>query len=89
MGELAGQSAAAAVDLNWLPLGAGGHVVRLNGKVYEALVALLERRAPLDLYHSALEVRVPEGRFTIESGPVPDANGAERGAVASGPVGSR
>jgi len=23
----------ATVDLYWLPLGAGGHVVRLNGKV--------------------------------------------------------
>ena len=79
----------AAVDLYWLPLGAGGHSVRLNGKVYEALVSFVERRTALDLYHSALEVRVPEGRFIIESTPVPDAFGAERGVVAGGPVGSR
>ncbi len=46
------------VDLYWLPLGAGGHSVRFNGRVYEALVATVERRTRCDLYHSALEVRV-------------------------------
>jgi hypothetical protein len=50
---------------------------------------MFERRHPLDLYHSALAVHVPEGRFTIESAPVPDANAQERGVVAGGPVGSR
>jgi hypothetical protein len=79
----------AGVDLYWLPLGAGGHSVRLNGKVYEGLVALLERRRRYDLYHSALEVRLPEGRFTIESAPVPRAGGEDRGVVACAPVGSR
>ena len=78
-----------AVDLYWLPLGAGGHSVRFNGKVFEAAVSLLERRRRCDLYHSALEVHVPEGRFTIESAPVPNANAHERGVVAEGPVGSR
>jgi hypothetical protein len=77
------------VDLYWLPLGAGGHFVRLNGRVFEAVVAQLERRRPLDLYHSALEVLVPEGRFVIEMTPVPDRSGALRGVVADGPVGSR
>ena len=38
-------SPAAAMDLYWLPLGAGGHSVRWNGRVYEAVSALLERRA--------------------------------------------
>ena len=28
---------AAAVDLIWIPLGAGGHCVRFNGRVFEAL----------------------------------------------------
>ena len=79
----------AGVDLYWLPLGAGGHSVRLNGRVFEAIAARLERRAPCDLYHSALEVRVPEGRFVIEQTPVPDSNGGERGVVAEGAVGSR
>ena len=31
----------ATVDLYWLPLGAGGHFVRLNGRLYEALAARL------------------------------------------------
>ncbi len=77
------------VDLYWLPLGAGGHSVRLNGRVYEAVVARLERRPACDLYHSALEVHVPEGRFVIEQAPVRDAGGAERGVVAEGAVGQR
>lgn len=78
------------IDLYWLPLGAGGWFVRLNGRVYEAMKALAERRRPLDLYHTALEVRVPEGRYVIEnSWPIPDADGAARGVVVEGPVGSR
>jgi hypothetical protein len=77
-----------AVDLFWLPLGAGGRSVRLNGKVFEAGAALLARRKRCDLYHSALEVAVPDGRFVIEQAPVwsgPD----ERGVVAEGAVGAR
>jgi hypothetical protein len=79
----------AAVDLYWLPLGAGGHFVRLNGRVYEALAARLQRRPACDLYHSALQIEVPEGTFVIEQTPVPNLSGAERGVVASGAVGSR
>jgi hypothetical protein len=78
-----------AVNLYWLPLGAGGHSVRFNGLVYEAAVALLGHRPACDLYHSALEVRVPEGRFVIEQTPVPDNDGAKRGVVAGGAVGTR
>jgi hypothetical protein len=78
-----------AVDLYWLPLGAGGHSVRLNGRVFEAVAARLARRAPCDLYHSALVVRVPEGRFVIEQAPLRASDGAERGVVAEGAVGSR
>jgi hypothetical protein len=77
-----------SIDLYWLPLGAGGHSVRLNGRVYEAVVARLERRTASDLYHSALEVRVAEGKFVIEMAPVRDGNGSLRGVVAEGPVGS-
>ena len=77
------------VDLYWLPLGAGGHSVRLNGRVYEAVVARLERRPTRDLYHSALVVYAPDGRFVIEQAPVRDANGAQRGVVAEGAVGHR
>jgi hypothetical protein len=77
------------VDLYWLPLGAGGHSVRLNGRVFEAVAARLEHRTACDLYHSALEVRVPEGRFVIEQAPVRDSDGLERGVIAEGAVASR
>jgi hypothetical protein len=79
----------AGVDLYWLPLGAGGHSVRLNGRVYEAVAARLGHRPTRDLYHSALVVHAPEGRFVIEQAPVRDTNGAERGVVAEGAVGAR
>jgi hypothetical protein len=76
------------IDLYWLPLGAGGHSVRLNGLVFEALAARLQHRDRSDLYHSALEVYVPEGRFVIEQAPAWGEN-VERGVVAEGPVGTR
>jgi hypothetical protein len=79
----------AALDLYWLPIGAGGHFVRLNGRVYEALKATIERRAARDLYHSALQAHLPEGRFVIEQAPIPDLSGDDRGVVAEGPVGTR
>lgn len=78
-----------AVNLYWIPLGAGGNLVRINGKIFEAAVALRERRRRFDLYHSALTVDMPDGRYTIESAPVPNGRAEERGAVAGGPVGSR
>lgn len=80
---------AAGVSLYWLPLGAGGHSVRLNGRVFEAVVARAERRPACDLYHAALEVQVPEGCFVVEQAPVRDRNGRARGVVAEGAVGSR
>ncbi len=52
-------------------------------------MASLDRRAVCDLYHSGLEVFVPEGRYVIEMTPVVDGRGRERGAVAEGPVGAR
>jgi hypothetical protein len=78
-----------SVDLYWLPLGAGGWFVRMNGRIYEAIDAAIRRRSPCDLYHSALEVHVPDGRFVIEQTPVPDGRGDRRGVVAEGAVGSR
>jgi hypothetical protein len=76
------------VHLYWLPLGAGGRFVRLNGRVFEAVVSRLERRPACDLYHSALVVHAPEGRFVIEQAPVWRSD-VERGVVAEGAVGSR
>lgn len=78
----------AGVDLYWLPLGAGGHSVRLNGRIYEAVAARLRHRPTCDLYHSGLVVHVTEGRFVIEQAPVRDSNGAQRGVVAEGAVGA-
>jgi hypothetical protein len=80
-----------SIDLYWIPLGAGGAgFVRWNGRAYEAIKARLERRRPLDLYHTALEVRVPGARFTVENAwPSPDADTATRGVALEGPVWSR
>jgi hypothetical protein len=77
------------VDLYWLPLGAGGRSVRLNGRIFEAVVARHEKRPSKNLYHSALAVGVPAGEFVIEMAPIRDGNGAVRGVVAEGAVGSR
>jgi len=79
----------AAVNLYWIPLGAGQHVVRLSGRLFEAISARLQRRRSCDLYHSALIVVVPEGRFIIEQTPVPDVRGGPRGVVLEGAVGTR
>ena len=59
-----------SVELYWIPLGAGGRFVRFNGRAFEAMTALIERRARSDLYHSALAVTIPGCRFVIEQTPV-------------------
>jgi hypothetical protein len=79
----------AAVDLYSIPLGAGQHVMRLSGRLFEAISARVQQRRPCDLYHSALVVVAPEGRFVIEQTPIPDTHGERRGVVLEGPVGSR
>jgi hypothetical protein len=81
-------TASHAVDLLWLPLGAGGHVVPASGRLYEALAAWREHRAPHALYHSALEVRLDGDRYAIEQAPVWSLRVPERGVVCEGPVGS-
>jgi hypothetical protein len=81
--------AEAWVDLYWLPLGAGGHVVRWNGRLYEALAARHEHRAAVPLYHSALQVRLGETTYAIEMGPVWNVSAPDRGTVCQGPVGAR
>ena len=78
----------AHVDLYWLPLGAGGHSVRMNGKVFEWFAARLEHRDRCDLYHSALQVCLPEARFVVEQAPVWREE-EQHGVVAEGAVGVR
>lgn len=80
--------AVTGIDLYWLPLGAGGQSVRLNGKAFEAVAACVGRRDRCDLYHSALQVCLPQGRYVIEQAPA-WRDGAERGVVAEGSVGTR
>lgn len=82
-----GEPGGSSVDLYWIPLGAGHHSVRLNGVVYEALRAALERRARCDLYHSVLRIQLPTGDYWVEMTPVPDQHGSLRGVVAEGSVG--
>jgi hypothetical protein len=79
----------AAVDLFWIPVGAEQHVVKLSGRLFETIGARVQGRPPCNLYHSALVVVTPEGRFVIEQAPVSDAHGERRGVVVVGPVGSR
>src|SRR4051812_31973012 len=78
-----------AVELYWIPLGAGGHSVRFNGQVFEAIAAASQHRRRCDLYHAALVVELDGDRYTIELAPSPNADEASRGVVATGAVGSR
>jgi len=75
------------IDLYWIPLGAGGNFVRVNGRVYEAGLAALQRRPRCELYHSALVIVAPEGSYTVEQTPA-GAHGEERGVVGIGPIGA-
>ena len=76
------------VELLWIPLGAGQHVVRLSGRAFEALTARVQHRPACDLYHSALVVTIAKSRYVIEMTPIPDRHGDQRGVVAEGAVGS-
>jgi hypothetical protein len=82
-------AAAATVKLYWIPLGAGGHCVRFNGRVFEAIQAAYQHRPRCDLYHAALIVELDNDHYTIELAPSPNADTASRGVIATGPVGSR
>ena len=77
------------LDLYWLPLGAGGHVVRWNGRLFEWLSARRERRAALDLYHAGLMLHHDDVTYAIEMGPVWNVPATDRGVVCEGPVGTR
>lgn len=83
-----GDEPAEWLDLYWLPLGAGGHVVRWHGRLYEQIAARRRRRAPLDLYHAGLMLHLGAVTYAIEMGPVWNVAEADRGVVATGPVGA-
>jgi hypothetical protein len=86
---VSGSGAASWIDLYWIPLGAGGRLVQLNGRIYEAIVARCQHRTRRDLYHAALQVFDDRRRYTIEMAPVWNDPAPERGVVREGPVGLR
>lgn len=88
MGVMPSGRSTAGVDLYWIPLGAGGNFVRLNGRAYESIMATLGRRPRYDLYHSALVIEVPEGRYTVEQTPA-SSHPEEHGVVGIGPIGAQ
>ena len=82
-------TATSALDLYWIPLGAGAQIVRFSGKLYESLMARAHHRQVSDLYHSALVASLPEGRYFMEMTPIPrGGDGDDRGVVGEGAVGS-
>lgn len=77
----------AEVQLHWLPLGAGGHVVAWNGRVYEAICARRQHRRRAQLFHGALSLRLGRASYVVEMGPAWGNASGERGVVVEGPVG--
>lgn len=80
----------AGVVLWWLPVGAGGHVVRRTSGWWERIEAFRARRAPRPLFHAALEVTSGGHRHIIEMAPQwAGPQEEDRGVVVTGPVGLR
>jgi hypothetical protein len=77
----------ATIEVLWIPLGAGQVVVKTSGRIYEATMATLQRRPRRALYHSAIVVLGPPGRWVVEVAPSPDAEQGARGVVGTGAVG--
>lgn len=76
------------MEVYWLPLGAGRHVVGWNGRVYERLCAWRDHRAAQELYHAALQVWSGGTPTIIEMAPAWSLPDSQRGVVAQGPVGA-
>lgn len=84
------RTAEPGVVLWWLPVGAGGHVVRHTSRWWELVEAARDHRVPRPLFHAALEATAGGHRFVIEMAPRwPAPKGADRGVVVTGPVGLR
>jgi hypothetical protein len=75
--------------LLWLPVGAGSRVVPHTSRWWELIDARIHRRAPLDLYHAALEIVLRGEYYVIEMAPAWGAPPGDRGVVGTGPVGAR
>ena len=85
--ERIAKKSSGSVDLYWIPLFVGAHIVRMRGRLFEFFGALVQHRKSCNLYHSAFIVRVLNDRYIIEQAPAPDLNPERRGVVAGGPVG--
>lgn len=83
-----GVDESAWIDLYWLPLGAGGSVVRRCGRVYERWAAWRQHRRTADLYHSGLMVHLGGVDYAVEMGPVWNLRDPDRGVVCEGAVAS-
>jgi hypothetical protein len=79
----------AAVELYWLPVGAGQRsgVVRRCSAAYEALAARRADRARQPLFHAALRVWLDGQEHTIEMAPAWGTPAGDRGVVGEGAVG--
>ncbi len=77
------------ISLYWLPVGAGGYVVRYCSGAWEAIEARRQRRERVPLFHCALIVDDGTHRWVIELAPVwVPGQPADRGVVDEGPVGA-
>ncbi|MGW0037722.1 hypothetical protein [Gordonia sp. NPDC003376] len=76
-----------SVTLLWIPLGAGGRVVPVCGRAYEAVCAGIARRRPRRLVHAALVVDVDAHRHGVEMAPAWGVPDGDRGVRRTGPVG--
>jgi hypothetical protein len=93
MSRLADRGALApdfAVDLYWIPLGAGeaSPLVRSSGRAFEYVASHRERRPTQRLFHSALQVRLNGINHVIEMTPAWGHSSEDRGVVGTGPVGA-
>ncbi|MBO0595821.1 hypothetical protein I2485_13105 [Nesterenkonia sp. E16_7] len=75
------------LDLWWIPVGAGGHVVVHTSRWWESLRALRARRRPRPLFHAALEVTNGPAEYVVEMTRAWGQPLGPRGVVAQGPVG--
>lgn len=75
-----------AIDLYWLPVGAGTHFQRASLLLYESILAAVQRRPRAVLCHSALKIEADGRPYTLELMPVPAHE--EFAPLLTGPVGS-
>lgn len=75
------------VDLWWIPVGAGGHVVVHTSRWWESLRARRAHRRPRPLFHAALKVADGPDEYVVEMTPAWGQTRGPRGVVAQGPVG--